>query len=136
MIKFRYQSARAPADEEDDGAPVQIDWGAVKENYEQAQREKWARCPKLIKEFYTEHPEVAAMTKDQVEAFRLENNNIVVTNFDEKSDAPILNPAPHFYHCFEGFPDIMKTIEKQKFAKPSPIQAQAWPYLLSGKVSH
>ena len=64
----------------------------------------------------------------------MENNNIVVTNFDEKSDAPILNPAPDFYHCFEGFPDVMKTIQKQGFKKPSPIQAQAWPYLLSGKV--
>ena len=27
----------------------------------------------------------------------------------------------------------MATINKQGFEKPSPIQAQAWPYLLKGK---
>ena len=27
----------------------------------------------------------------------------------------------------------METINRQGFSKPSPIQAQAWPYLLSGK---
>ena len=38
-----------------------------------------------------------------------------------------------FIHAFEAFPEVMATINKQGFEKPSPIQSQAWPYLLSGK---
>ena len=37
------------------------------------------------------------------------------------------------FQAFHRYPDIMATIQKQGFSKPSPIQAQAWPYLLSGK---
>ncbi len=110
-----------------------IDWDAIKTNYEVAQKAKWAKCPPLIKDFYEEHPDVTNMPKEEVAQFRKENNNIVVSNFDENSDAPLLNPCPQFHHSFWRFPDILKTIEKQGFEKPSPIQAQAWPYLLSGK---
>jgi ATP-dependent RNA helicase DDX43 len=119
----------------DNGAEEQtpIDWGAVKENYEAAQKEKWQKCPKLIKDFYAEHPEVTAMTPEDVIAFRKKNNNIVVSNFDENSKAPLMNPGSEFRHCFEPYPDVMATIERQGFAKPSPIQAQAWPYLMAGK---
>ena len=53
------------------------------------------------------------MSQEDVDAFRAENNNIVVSNFDEKSEAPLLNPAPEFRHCFEPYPDVMATIEKQ-----------------------
>ena len=110
-----------------------IDWGAVNANYEIAQKERWAKCPKLIKDFYQEHPEVSKMSEADAAKFREENNNIVVENFDAESTAPILKPAPKFIHSFQNYPDIMATINKQKFEKPSPIQAQAWPYLLNGK---
>jgi len=110
-----------------------IDWKAVKADYEKAQKEKWAKCPKLIKTFYQEHPEVKAMSEEQVEAFRKDNNNIVVSNFDDKCTETLMNPCPEFYHSWHNFPDVMATIEKQGFKKPSPIQAQAWPYLLAGK---
>ncbi len=73
------------------------------------------------------------MSPDAVVEFRMSNNNIVVDNFDESSSAPILKPTPKFYHSFECFPDVLRTIEHQGFERPSPIQAQAWPYLLSGK---
>ncbi len=88
----------------------------------------------MIKEFYTEHPEVSGMTEKEVRQFRSDNNNIIVSNFDEKSEAPLLKPCPEFRHAFEpNFPEIMSTIERQGFQRPSPIQAQGWPYLLSGK---
>lgn len=37
-----------------------------------------------------------------------------------------------FEHAFHNEPDILKTIEKQGFEKPSPIQAQFWPLVLLG----
>ena len=110
-----------------------FDWGAVQANYEKMRKEKWKSYPEIIKEFYVEHPDVADMSQEEVDKFRAENNNIAVSNFDAESRAPLLNPAPKFSHCFEKWPGIMATIERQGFEKPSPIQAQAWPYLLAGK---
>lgn len=99
-----------------------IDWGNVQAEYEAAQKKKWAKFPKLIKDFYEEHPEVTAMPDCQVEKFREENNNIVVTNFDEKSKAPILKPVTTFEQAFCRYPDIMATINKQV----SIFRQKAW----------
>ena len=92
---------------------VPIDWDKLNAEHEENQKIRWAKLPKLIKEFYKEHPEVTSMSQEDVDAFRKENNNIAVSNFDEKSDAPLLNPASEFRHCFEPYPDVMATIEKQ-----------------------
>merc|ERR1719510_1035179 len=110
-----------------------IDWADINKEAEAAQKAKWAKCPPLIKCFYKEHQEVAVMSPEQVDEFRENNNKTCVKNFDPESTDPLLNPCPAFYHCFESYPDIMATINKQGFEKPSPIQAQAWPYLLKGK---
>lgn len=119
------------------GEPVEgseeIDWGQMVKDHEEMQKKRWASLPPLIKNFYTEHPEVTAMSSVEVEQFRLENNNIVVSNFDEASEAPLMKPCTRFEHAFHQFPDIMATIAAQKFPRPSPIQAQGWPYLLSGQ---
>ncbi len=111
----------------------QIDWGNVKEEFEAAQKAKWSKAPPLIKEFYTEHPEITEKSEFWVQDFRATNNNIVVSNFREDSEATILKPVAEFYQAFVCYPDIMATINAQGFEKPSPIQAQGWPYLLSGK---
>ena len=74
--------------------------------------------------------DVTKMGKKQVEEFRYNNNKIEVKNFDKSSNAPFLNPCVTFLHAFQNYPDIMETINRQGFYKPSPIQAQAWPYLL------
>lgn len=99
-----------------------IDWSKLNAEYEEEQKRRWAQCPELIKNFYVEHPEVSKMTEAEADAFRLENNNIVIKNFDEQSEAPIMKPCPQFYHAFEKYPDIMATINNQKFQRPSPIQ--------------
>ena len=36
------------------------------------------------------------------------------------------------YYFLQNYPDILQEIYKQGFEKPSPIQCQAWPVLLSG----
>lgn len=117
---------------DDDGADF-IDWDQIKEEADAAQKAKWAKCPPLIKDFYKEHPDVLKFSPAQVAEYRKTNNNIVVSNFDEKSTAKIMNPVMTFHQAFHPYPDIMATINKQGFPKPSPIQSQAWPYLLSGK---
>ena len=54
--------------------------------------------------------DVASMSDSEVSDFRSSNNNIAVTNFNEKSDAPLLNPTPSFEHAFHNFPDVLETI--------------------------
>jgi ATP-dependent RNA helicase DDX43 len=62
--------------------------------------------------------------------------NISVSRVFAESDdkkTPIPNPVLTFEHAFGPYPEIMKTIEDQKFSKPSPIQSQAWPVIMSGE---
>lgn len=51
----------------------------------------------------------------------------------EGSDKPIPNPVLTFEHAFGQYPEVMQTIRDQKFEKPSPIQCQAWPVIMSGE---
>ncbi len=39
-----------------------IDWAKLKIESDRAQKEKWAKCPKLIKDFYKQHPEVSPLS--------------------------------------------------------------------------
>lgn len=113
-----------------------IDWDAVNKQCDDAIKERWAKCPPLEKNFYKEHPEVAALSEDQIAQFRKENMNIKVSRtFEEqaKDSDPIPNPVVEFHHAFLEYPDLMQEIEKQGFKKPSPIQAQGWPVLLKGE---
>lgn len=80
------------------------------------------------------------MTKDEVERFREENNNIVVQYVlfeDDKSESKdmkhIPNPVQTFRQAFHNYPEILEEIRKAGFENPTPIQCQAWPILLSGQ---
>lgn len=97
--------------------------------------EKWAKCPPLKKNFYEENPVVANMQENEVAKFREDNNNIVVSRVfaDKKGYKKIPNPVQTFEQAFERWPEILEEIRKQGFENPSPIQAQAWPVLLSGE---
>ncbi|KRT86559.1 helicase, partial [Oryctes borbonicus] len=97
---------------------------------------KWAKLPPIIKNFYMELDEVANMPRSEVEQFRKDNNNIVVARTFENLDnnaKPIPNPVKTFYQAFHNYPEILDEIVKAGFETPSPIQAQAWPILLSGE---
>ena len=83
------------------------------------------QLPKFEKNFYTEHPNVAARSDADIEAFRAENEMSVqghdiphpITNFDEA-----------------GFPDyVLSELKAQGFPKPTAIQCQGWPMALSGR---
>lgn len=49
---------------------------------------------------------------------------------EECTDAP--NPVRTFREAWQHFPDILCLLEG-RYEKPSPIQMQLWPVLLSGR---
>ncbi|KAL1463724.1 hypothetical protein WDU94_015450, partial [Cyamophila willieti] len=105
---------------------------------ERKERDKWARVPKIIKRVYKEDPEVANMTPDQVQAIRKMNNDISVCvvksdgQVEENANFKIPNPVTNFKQAFQHYPEILSELENLGFTTPSPIQAQAWPILMSG----
>lgn len=114
---------------------VPIDWAKANAEADAARKARWEKCPIMVKDFYTEHPEVTNMTEEEAGQFRMENKNIVVSKTFAKEDEPaeiMPKPTTKFEHAFEKFPDLMSEITKAGFEKPSPIQSQMWPILLSG----
>lgn len=109
-----------------------VDWAKAAVDYENFQKNRWAKCPELRKNFYIEDPEVASMHRDDVALFRKENNNIMVGWMDKTIKKPIPNPCITFRHAFAHYPEILDEIDKQGFDRPTPIQSQAWPVLLKG----
>jgi ATP-dependent RNA helicase DDX5/DBP2 len=80
----------------------------------------------IQKEFYTEHPEVTALTPDQVQAFLKQLNGRIEGR----------QPHPKPVWKFEQLtltPEIMNTVTSAGFAGPSPIQSVGWPVALSGR---
>ncbi|XP_058057873.1 probable ATP-dependent RNA helicase DDX43 [Anopheles bellator] len=132
----REQSSTTASRGNDDKDFELIDWDALNKASDEASREKWSKCPPLVKMFYREHDEVAKLTAETVAAFREANNNIVVDRTFKNTaeeQSPIPNPVGEFYHAFGDYPDLMDELKKQKFLKPTPIQTQAWPVLLRGE---
>ncbi|CAG2104635.1 unnamed protein product [Medioppia subpectinata] len=109
-----------------------IDWGAAIAESEAATKQKWEALPPISKQFYFENSDVRAMSAEFVDKFRAESNNIIVSHFNEGDTRVIPNPVQHFNQAFEHFPEILGEIKRQGFEKPSPIQCQSWPILLSG----
>ena len=52
---------------------------------------------------------------------------------DKSVRLPIPNPVRNFEDAFIRYPEILSLVRAQGFTKPSPIQMQAWPVLLSGQ---
>lgn len=74
--------------------------------------------------FYTEHPEITAMSQKEVEKYREQLNLTVSGNNCD------IRPLKTFAQS-----SLPRTILNctAKFEKPSPIQAQCWPPLLMGR---
>ncbi|KAJ8942311.1 hypothetical protein NQ318_005302 [Aromia moschata] len=109
--------------------PVNIDWKAFFEECIVAENAEWDKYPPIKKQFYVEHPEVTRMSEKEVEAFREENNNIVVDRtFKKENSAPIPKPCPKFYHAFHNYPEILDEIAKAGFENPRPFRLRRGPY--------
>ena len=78
------------------------------------------------KSFYVEVPELARMTPKEVQAYRAELEHIKIKG----KHAP--KPVKTFAQCGmrSAVLDVMK---KSKYEKPTPIQAQAIPAIMSGR---
>ncbi|CAJ1066709.1 LOW QUALITY PROTEIN: probable ATP-dependent RNA helicase DDX43 [Xyrichtys novacula] len=111
-----------------------IDWSDIRENKEKYAALKWKDLPPMKKQFYTEAESVSRLTEEEVCQWRKENNNIFVDDLKEEGEKrPFPNPCRTFLEAFEPYPEIMENIEHVGFVKPTPIQSQAWPVLLSGE---
>ncbi|XP_029962397.1 putative ATP-dependent RNA helicase DDX43 [Salarias fasciatus] len=111
-----------------------IDWNDIRENKDKYEALKWKDLPPIKKYFYTEAESVSVLTAEEVSAWRKETNNIFVDDLKEGEEKrPIPNPCRTFLEAFSLYPEIMENIERVGFTKPTPIQSQAWPVLLSGE---
>ncbi|KAF7264767.1 hypothetical protein GWI33_022466, partial [Rhynchophorus ferrugineus] len=98
------------------------------------EKEYWSNFPEIRKHFYEEHPVVRALTEKDVKEIRLENNNIVVDRvLSTENGAAIPKPVLNFEQAFCRYPEILSQLKKAQFDKPTPIQCQAWPILMSGE---
>ena len=85
---------------------------------------------------YNEDPEISSLTFVDIAVYREANSNITASRvfLDQPlTEVPIPNPIYDFKQCFRNYPDLLAEIQKQGFAKPSPMQSQAWPVLLKGE---
>lgn len=81
--------------------------------------------PKFEKNFYTEHPAVAARSQQEVDEIRAAANMTVVGHNVPK-------PLKTFEEA--NFPSyVMKELKQLGFSAPTPIQCQGWPMALSGR---
>ncbi|XP_071435971.1 probable ATP-dependent RNA helicase DDX43 [Pithys albifrons albifrons] len=110
----------------------EINWDSLRENRTKYESMKWADLPPIEKNFYKESSRTAAMSQEEVELWRKENNNITCDDLKEGEKRCIPNPICKFEDIFEPYPDLMANIRKVGFQKPTPIQSQAWPIILQG----
>ncbi|KAG0991645.1 hypothetical protein G6F57_004003 [Rhizopus arrhizus] len=81
--------------------------------------------PKFEKNFYTEHPQVAQRTPEEVEAIRAASS-MTVTGYG------VPKPIKAFEEA--NFPSyVMQELAQLGFPSPTPIQSQGWPMALSGR---
>uniref|UniRef100_A0A3Q3K4L2 Probable ATP-dependent RNA helicase DDX46 n=1 Tax=Monopterus albus TaxID=43700 RepID=A0A3Q3K4L2_MONAL len=78
------------------------------------------------KNFYVEVPELAKMTPEEVNAYRLELEGIIVKG----KGCP--KPIKTWVQCGVSM-KILNALKKHSYEKPTPIQAQAIPAIMSGR---
>lgn len=78
------------------------------------------------KDFYVEVPELTKMTKEEVAAYRAELENIKIKG----KKCP--NPVKTWGQCGLAT-KILDIMRKNNYEKPTPIQAQAIPAIMSGR---
>ncbi|CAF3405087.1 unnamed protein product [Rotaria sp. Silwood2] len=76
--------------------------------------------------FYTDISEIANMTEAEVAAYRRELDNIKIVG--KQCSRPIKTWSP----CITS-DKFLQILKKHKYEKPTPIQAQALPIILSGR---
>eukprot|EP00727_Mastigamoeba_balamuthi_P005049 m51a1_g14542 putative chromodomain-helicase-dna-binding protein 5 (2510) ;mRNA; f:962099-971640 len=90
-----------------------------------------ASLQRFERNFYREHPDVAGATAESVAAYRAQHGITVDASGGGAGAAP-MNPIAEFAQA--PLPAYLVTeLRAIGFETPTPIQAQAWPYALSGR---
>ncbi|ELR54984.1 Putative ATP-dependent RNA helicase DDX53 [Bos mutus] len=109
-----------------------IDWDQVKAGVVEWKKRKWADLPPIKKNLYIESKATHSLSEAQVEIWRKENFNIRCDDLTEGEKRPIPKPTCTFEDAFQQYPEIMQSIRRAGFQKPTPIQSQSWPIILQG----
>ncbi|KAM9180399.1 putative ATP-dependent RNA helicase DDX53 [Dugong dugon] len=109
-----------------------IDWDQIRVEAAEWENKKWADLPPVKKNFYIESVSTSSMPQTQVDKWRQDNFNVMCNDLKDSGKRPIPNPTCTFEDAFRSYPEIMASIKKAGFLKPTPIQAQAWPIVLQG----
>ena len=78
------------------------------------------------KNFYVEVPEITLMTAEEVDLYRVELEGIKIKG----KNCP--KPIKSWAQCGVSF-KVLETLKKSGFDKPTPIQAQGVPIIMSGR---
>ena len=117
----RFFDEEEKEDEEDESWKQKV----RKRELEQVDHSKVIYRP-FRKNFYIEVPDIKNMTKEEVKEYRESLGNIKIRG--KKCPRPIKG----FHQC--GLNDrILELLKKYGYAKPTPIQAQAIPAIMSGQ---
>ncbi|CAI2332937.1 unnamed protein product [Caenorhabditis sp. 36 PRJEB53466] len=87
----------------------------------------------IERNLYTIPEEQRHMSHEQLQELYSNGGVMQVYPFRQDSNTGIPPPVSSFQQAFGNNPAIMAEIRKNGFEKPSPIQSQMWPILLSGK---
>ena len=82
----------------------------------------------FVKDFYREVPELSRMTDEEVEIYREEMEGIKVKGKN------VPRPIKNWPQCGVSS-KILDILKKNGYEKPTPIQSQAIPIIMSGKYS-
>ncbi|KAI8913298.1 P-loop containing nucleoside triphosphate hydrolase protein [Gorgonomyces haynaldii] len=77
------------------------------------------------KNFYTEDPDVAARSQQEIDAFRKEHK---MTLYGDNIPRPVTTFKEASFPSY-----VLREVEALGFEKPTAIQAQGWPMALSGR---
>ncbi|XP_011843406.1 PREDICTED: DEAD box protein 53 [Mandrillus leucophaeus] len=107
-------------------------WDRIGAAVVECENRKWADLPPVKKNFYIESKATSCMSEMQVINWRKENFNIMCDDLKSGEKRLIPKPTCRFKDAFQQYPDLLKSITRVGFVKPTPIQSQAWPIILQG----
>ncbi|KAK2083042.1 putative ATP-dependent RNA helicase ddx53 [Saguinus oedipus] len=109
-----------------------IDWDRIRAGGLEREKSKWADLPSIRKNFYIESKATSSMSEMQVINWRKENGDVTCDDLKSGEKRLIPKPACTFEDSFRQYPDLLKSITRAGFRKPTPVQSQAWPIILQG----
>ncbi|EFB20285.1 hypothetical protein PANDA_020280, partial [Ailuropoda melanoleuca] len=109
-----------------------IDWDQIRAEVVEWEKRKWAYLPPIKKNFYVESEATSSLSQVQVDMWRKENFDLICDDLKDGEKRPIPNPTRLFEDAFHPYPELIESIKRAGFQKPTPIQSQAWPIILQG----